>query len=220
MKIVVVNGSPRRTKNTATLLEKAIEGAREKGAEIEKINLYEYDFNGCKSCFSCKLAGLGNNRMCVIKDDAKPLLEKCLQADALLFGTPIYYDNITGVMRSFLERLWYPIDSNKLTEDRKSIRYIDRTIPVGFIYTMNCPEDWRENLYGYLFRSMQNRMTDFFGHYEAVYSCDTYQFDDYSKYYSNMFNAEKKAEHREKQWPIDLENAYQLGKNLATFDKE
>lgn len=219
MKIVVVNGGPRKSKNTATLLERAIAGAREEGATVESIHLYDYHFNGCKSCFSCKLAGLGTNRICVIKDDARPLLEQCLNADALLFGTPIYYDNISGVMRSFLERLWYPIDSNKFTEDRKPVRYLDHTIPTGFIYTMNCPEDWRENLYGYLFRSMENRMRDFFRHYEAVYSCDTYQFDDYSKYYSNMFSEEKKAKHRQEQWPIDLENAYQLGKRIATFVK-
>lgn len=220
MKLVVVNGGPRLDMNTMTLLQKTMEGARSKGATIEQINLYRYDFNGCKSCFSCKIAGAGSDRICVIKDDAKPLLQQCLSADALLFGSPIYYDNITGVMRAFLERLWYPIDSNKFDENRKGIRYITRTIPVGFIFSMNCPEDWRPRLYGHMFDSIQRRMEDFLGPYEAVYSCDTYQFKDYSKYNVNMFSEEAKAKHRDAQFPIDLENAYQLGVRLATFNKE
>lgn len=53
------------------------------------------------------------------------------------------------------------------------------------------------------------------GYNEILYSCDTYQFRNYSRYDCNMFQEEKKREHREKQLPIDLQKAYDLGKRLT-----
>ena len=54
MKIIAINGSPRRNRNTAALLDKALEGAAAAGAETELIHLYPLDFKGCASCFCCK----------------------------------------------------------------------------------------------------------------------------------------------------------------------
>jgi len=55
MKVMAFNGSPRKKWNTATLLEKALEGASSKGAETELIHLYDLNYKGCISCFSCKM---------------------------------------------------------------------------------------------------------------------------------------------------------------------
>ena len=55
MKILAINGSPRKNSNTATLLKKALEGAAAQGAETELIHLYDLNFKGCISCFACKL---------------------------------------------------------------------------------------------------------------------------------------------------------------------
>ena len=55
MKVIAVNGSPRKKWNTATLLERALEGAASKGAETELVHLYDLDFKGCVSCFACKM---------------------------------------------------------------------------------------------------------------------------------------------------------------------
>ena len=57
MKILAVNGSPRKNWNTATLLGKALEGATSQGAETEFDHLYDLNFKGCQSCFSCKTMG-------------------------------------------------------------------------------------------------------------------------------------------------------------------
>ena len=54
MKLLAINGSPRKRWNTATLLEKALEGAASRGAETELVHLYDIDFKGCVSCFACK----------------------------------------------------------------------------------------------------------------------------------------------------------------------
>lgn len=215
MKVIIINGSPRKNKNTATLLAKAREGAEAAGAEIQYENLYDYDFTGCQSCFACKVKSSKTNGLCAVNDDARPLLKQCLEADALIFGSPIYYDNIAGVMRSFLERLWYPIDSNKFDEQHRPVKILRRQIPVGFIFTMNCPEFLRERIYERMFQSISNRMTTFFGSYEPLYSCDTFQFDDYGRYDANMFDAQKKAEQYREQFPVDCQNAYDLGKRLC-----
>lgn len=55
MKIIAINGSPRKNRNTATLLNKALEGAASQGAETELIHLYDLNYKGCVSCFACKI---------------------------------------------------------------------------------------------------------------------------------------------------------------------
>ncbi len=105
MKAIAINGSPRKSWNTATLLKKALEGAASAGAETELVHLYGLDFKGCCSCFSCKrkvgkLAGC-----CVMKDGMTEVLKRIISSDVLLLGSPVYLGNITGEMKSFIERL-------------------------------------------------------------------------------------------------------------------
>lgn len=107
MKIIAFNGSPRKEWNTATLLKKALEGAESQGAETELIHLYDLNFKGCTSCFSCK-TGSEKSHGCAINDDLTPFLKKIEETDAIILGTPIYFMNITGEMGSFMERLMYP----------------------------------------------------------------------------------------------------------------
>ena len=112
MKDYAINGSPRKNKNTATLLQKALDGVKEatkdKEVETEIINLYDLNYTGCKSCFACKRLGGKNYGKCAINDDIYEILEKISQADGLIFGSPIYFSNITGQLLAFLERLLFP----------------------------------------------------------------------------------------------------------------
>lgn len=215
MKILVINGSPRKNMNTMTLLQKAAEGAEKAGAECEIHHLYDYEYTGCKSCFACKIKNSRTNGVCAIRDGLRPLLEKILEADAVILGTPIYYDNISGMMRSFLERLLYPVDANKFDENRQMVRILKRKIPFGVIYTMNAPEFYAKEGYAHVFQSIENRLTTFFGSCDAFFSYDTYQFKDYNRYDANMFSEEAKAKQRETQWPIDCENAFELGEIIV-----
>jgi len=108
MKVMAFNGSPRKTWNTATLLEKALEGAASKGAETELIHLYDLNYKGCISCFACKTKDGKSYGRCAVKDDLTPIFEKVLDAQALIFGSPVYLGTSTGQMRSFMERLVFP----------------------------------------------------------------------------------------------------------------
>ena len=68
MKVMAFNGSPRKTWNTATLLEKALEGAGSQGAKAERIHLYDLNFKGCISCLACKTKGGKSYGRCAVKD--------------------------------------------------------------------------------------------------------------------------------------------------------
>lgn len=102
MKVIAINGSPRKNWNTAIMLQSALEGAKADGAETELINLYDYEYKGCVSCLACKRKGSKANGLCAYKDALNTILEKCKEADALVLGAPIYFGDVTGMMRSFL----------------------------------------------------------------------------------------------------------------------
>jgi len=213
MKVIAFNGSPRKNWNTATLLSKALEGAASQGAETELIHLYDLDFKGCISCFSCKLKGGKSYGKCAVNDDLKPVFSRIEQADALIFGSPIYFGQVTGEMRSFLERLLFQY----LVYDGKGTTLFERKIKTGFIYTMNVREDYLERIgYAQNFKGMEKLLERFFGASETLLSTDTYQFEDYSKYVVTGFDPEAKAKRRQEVFPEDCRKAYEMGIRLCS----
>lgn len=81
MKTILLNGSPRKNRNTAQMLKSAEEGAKAAGAQTEYVELYDLHFTGCRSCLACKRKGAQRCR-CFWKDDLSPLLDRIFQADA------------------------------------------------------------------------------------------------------------------------------------------
>lgn len=215
MKVIAINGSARKDMNTATLLQQALDGAAAQGAETEMVHLFDIKYKGCVSCLACKLKNARTNGLCAYKDALTPLLQKCREADALIFGSPIYYDNVDGMMRSFLERLMFPLDPYTVNHEGQRERFLTGTVPVGFIYTMNCPEQMRENFYGPMFKSVEGYLSHIFGSCHAVYSTNTYQYKDYSRYDVNLFREEDKRKWRDEQFPKDKQKSYELGKLLV-----
>ncbi|MFR4344737.1 flavodoxin family protein [Alistipes putredinis] len=74
-KVYAINGSPRRNRNTATLLDKVLEGCRDAFpgmVETERINLGDLHYTGCKSCFACKLKDGPSYGTCALRDDIRP----------------------------------------------------------------------------------------------------------------------------------------------------
>lgn len=86
MKALFINGSPRKNWTTFKMLDSAIKGAADAGAETEIIHLYDYNVVGCKSCFACKLKNSKTNGVCAIRDELRPLLEKAHDADVIVMG--------------------------------------------------------------------------------------------------------------------------------------
>ncbi|MBU3071949.1 flavodoxin family protein [Clostridium estertheticum] len=215
MKVYAINGSPRKNNNTATLLQKALDGvkeaAKDKEIETEIINLYDLNYTGCKSCFACKRLGGASYGKCAIKDDIYEVLEKLSQADGIIFGSPIYLSNITGQLQSFLERLLFPY----LVYDENYSTIAPKKMPTAFIYTMNAQEELMDKIgYPSTFNKIESSLERILTKPLVMYSNNTYQFDDYSKYKSNAFSEEEKAEHRRTQFPLDCQKAFELGTNL------
>lgn len=212
MKILAVNGSPRKKWNTATLLEKSLEGATSKGADTELIHLYDLNFKGCISCFACKLKDGKSYGKCAVRDDLMPVLDKIKNIDALIIGSPIYYGNITGEMRSFIERVLFPYS----VYDANYSSLFNKKIPIGFIYTMNVDEKIMDE---WSYVSVLKRTENFFEHImgscEAMYVTDTYQFGDYSKYVAMRFDESHKNKRRNEEFPKDCKRAFDMGVKFA-----
>jgi multimeric flavodoxin WrbA len=212
MKVIAINGSPRKKCNTATLLKNALEGAESEGAETELIHLYDLNYKGCKSCFSCKIKGGKSYGRCAVNDDLTSIFRKVEESDALILGSPIYLGTVTGEMRSFMERLIYPY----LTYNNPPKSLFPKKINTGFIYTMNVKkEQVKESGYNLIFATNEYYFKLIFGDSESLLSFDTYQFKDYSKVVSDRFDAEEKAKTRREVFPEDCKRAFEMGTKFA-----
>lgn len=219
MKAIFFNGSPRKNFNTAQLLQKAMEGAENAGAETELIHLYDYEFTGCRSCFACKRKGqdITSIRVCAVRDSIRPLLEKAQkEADIIVVGSPVYYGYPTGQVLNFLVRLMYPVDSYLRNEQGTRLELPHKPTQTAMIYAMNCPEPMLKRVkFDTILGFLGAEMGKVYGYNEILNSCDTYQFSDYSQYESAPNAEGRKRKQRETQFPIDLRNAYELGERLV-----
>jgi hypothetical protein len=95
-------------------------------------------------------------------------------------------------------------------------RRLDKTIPTGVIFTMNCPEELAKQInYGTILDDNVKSLNHIMGYAESLYAYDTYQFADYSKYNCDLFDEKHKKEVQQTQFPKDMEKAFDLGKRLA-----
>ena len=214
MKVIAINGSPRKGWNTDTLLKKALDGAASAGAEAEMVYLYDLKFRGCVSCLACKLQKEPRPNRCVLRDDLTAVLDKVHGADAVILGSPIYFSEVTGEMRSFFERFLF-----------QYLNYDDYTKPLSpgkktaLVFTMNISEP-KFDEFGYkaLFQRYENWMKHYFGHCETLLATDTLQAKDYSRYHLGMFDAAAKQLRHDMVFPEDCRKACALGVRLASND--
>ena len=129
-KIVAIYGSPRRQGNTATLLKKAIEGARDSGAEVEEIVLRDLKISPCLEIYGCMQAG-----ECAIKDDFQIVRDKILASQGLILASPVFFYTVSSHTKILMDRfqsLWvkkYWVD--KTPKDQQIIKRKGLFISVG-----------------------------------------------------------------------------------------
>ena len=206
VKTIILNAGPRKNWNTAQLLKEAQRGAESVGDVVEYIDLYDLNYNGCRSCLACKRKGIAEPCKCYWRDELTPVLEKVWQADRLITGTPIYYSEPTGGFRSFLERVTFPAMSYN---DYSSV--FKGHVDVDVFLTMNAPLQFYKETYEQPFREYFAPFRFLNGRTRLIPVCDTLQVKDYSKYDMASFSEEHKRAVHDEVFPKALEQAFQIG---------
>ena len=106
-KVIVISTSLRAGSNSQVLAEQFAEGAKSAGNEVEFITLRGKEIKFCMGCLACQKIG-----KCVIKDDVNDIMDKVLEADVVCWATPIYYYEMSGQMKTLIDRMnaMYPKD--------------------------------------------------------------------------------------------------------------
>ncbi len=120
MKVIGICGSPRDESNTAFFLDQVLEPLKEKKVNTEVIRLNNYQISGCKGCYGCVKA-----KQCMVKDDFQEIFSKMMEADGILFGSPVYHASITSELKALLDRAgfsgrWY---ANEMKEKNESYKW-------------------------------------------------------------------------------------------------
>jgi len=211
MKLIAVCGSARKKGNTTKMLHQVIEGAKSVGAETEFVNLFDLNYKDCISCFSCKLKNGKSYGHCAVDDELKPLLRRIEESDVVVLGSPVYYGNLSGQMRSFTDRLLFQyLDYGHTGKGPRP-----KNFKTALIATMNVNDAI------YIERGFKDTLTFFvgimartLGSCELLTLTNTVQFDDYSKYVYQMSDIEEKSNRIEKISAEDLQKAFDLGVRL------
>ncbi len=120
MKVVGFIGSPRKSGNTAALVEEVLRGARDNGAETAAYNINQLKIRGCQACYKCQTP----DGKCVQKDDMAKLYDEIDSADAIVIGTPIYMAQVTSQTKTLIDRFF-------------AYLYTDKGIPGNFKTKLN-----------------------------------------------------------------------------------
>lgn len=99
-KVLILSGSPRKGGNSDVLCDEFMRGALESGNEVEKIRVSEKKITPCSACYFCKDSG----GKCVHKDDMAEILQKMIDADALVLASPVYFYSIDAQLKALIDR--------------------------------------------------------------------------------------------------------------------
>lgn len=101
MRVLGIVGSPRKGGNTEIMMKEALEGAGEAGAETELVLLADKNIAPCDGCGAC-----GKNGICKIKDDMQAIYQQLELADGVIFGTPVYFLNVSAQAKAVIDRTY------------------------------------------------------------------------------------------------------------------
>jgi multimeric flavodoxin WrbA len=208
-KIMIIDGGPRKNMNTAAIVEKFAQGAREAGAEVKIVRLYDIEYKGCRSCMACQLKDKRVDS-CRFKDGLTDILAECAAADGLVLASPIYYGEITAQLRAFFERLTFPW----LSYSKGSLN-APKKMPVSMIYTMNATPEQAEMLKGTM-GMVEKFLGMALGHeVEVIQANNTTQVNNYAIFDFSEGTAEAKKRWRDEHWEQDLQKAFDAGRRMA-----
>ncbi len=215
MKIYAVCGSPRKNGNSVQLVKAFMDGVQEAAgdaAETEVIYLSDLKYTGCRGCFACKM---NNDRLyghCAAKDDLTPVIEKIIQADGIVFASPIYFSHVSSYMQALFERLMFPFNSYE--EGWKKIA--PKRFETAMIYTMNrYPEQAEKGNYREKLGEMEHFVEAIFSKPDVISAYGELPFGDLSRYRASAYQQEKVDAYLAKSRPANHAIAFQAGKAMV-----
>ncbi len=154
MKIIGIDGSPRKNGNTEKLVKRVLAGAEEAESNTEFLKLADLNINYCQGCGSCRATG-----ECIIKDDMDCIVDSIQQSDVIVLGSPIYAWQVSGNTKVFMDRLCRlltPKYESRLNGPKK----------IAFVYTQGNPDsglfkpyfDYQEKVYPILGFTLAGRI--------------------------------------------------------------
>jgi len=130
MNILSINGSPRGEKsNTHVMIQALLEGFKSADSQIENIFLSQKRIEYCRGCYACWCNTPG---YCVINDDVKEILDKLKTSDIVIFGSPLYFNNISGILKTLVDRM------TPLGGDPHKDKSSNNSKQASFIMVSNC----------------------------------------------------------------------------------
>jgi multimeric flavodoxin WrbA len=123
-KIMGIIGSPRKNGNTDVLVSRILDGARDNGANVNRISIANLKISECDGCHAC----WKEKHVCSKADDMRDLYPNIIEADAIVFGTPVYWFGPTAIMKCFIDRFVY----FNCPATRKNIRNKPAVIAIPF----------------------------------------------------------------------------------------
>ena len=137
MKVLLINGSPRKEGNTAIALEEVAKQLGKEGIESEVVWIGNKPIRGCIACGQCKAKGLGR---CVFDDDiCNKISEKFKESNALIVGSPVYYGQPNGALLSIIQRAFYSNGANISGKPAASVAVCRRGGATAVFESLNMP---------------------------------------------------------------------------------
>ncbi|UCC61065.1 MAG: flavodoxin family protein [Dehalococcoidia bacterium] len=144
MKVLAVCGSPRKG-NTEWILRKLLDEVSQAGVDTELLLLREMNIGACDGCLACEAGGKQRKNICNIEDDMQGLYPKLLEADCLIFGTPVYFEMLSGQLKTFIDRtcpIWTKLKNKRIVGIAVAEEGIGKAMQNLRTYAAVCGMDW------------------------------------------------------------------------------
>lgn len=198
MKTIVINADPKIKQEVGKLLKSAGKGAESVGSEVEYFDLYKMDIKGCMLCSICKKKNKESFK-CYWRDDLSQIIEKILNADTLLIGSQIFFNEPTSHYRALVERLIYCI----VSYDRNY--YYKGKVNVGIFYSVISPKEHFEKSVRPYLKSTEDLFKMLNGEVKVYASY---------KGLRSQRETDKQIKEKMQEFDMDLEKAFEIGAEL------
>jgi hypothetical protein len=197
--------------NTSSLLGAMVSETESEGASVQSFDLYSLDFKGCYGCFACKKEHTSSYGICAVKDDLRPVLESIRNCDALFIATPIFYRDVTGAMRSFVERLLF--QSMLYSSPPRSL--VVKRPKIGLLYTMNIlAEQYELSPLKSQIESLESSIRFVLGDVSSFFAFGTNQLGDYDGIEYTYINGRERLERHAEFFPKELVRAREFARQF------